>query len=79
MEIANDPSHRIRLEERKTRRRQLLNMFFKYINQDVTIMTTPEYDRLIKENKTLIAQVKLLNEMRQADLDRRDIHRPVKI
>ena len=77
MEIANDPSNRIVIEEGKDRRRKLLNLFFKYIHEDVVIVPHFEYDRLVKEIKKLEVQNKLLNEMRQAEADRRDIHRPV--
>ena len=77
MEIANDPSNRIVIEEGKDRRRKLLNLFFKYIHEDVVIVPYFEYDRLVKEIKKLEVQNKLLNEMRQAEADRRDIHRPV--
>lgn len=77
MEIANDPSNRIIIEEGKDRRRKLLNLFFKYIHEDVVIVPYFEYDRLVKEIKKLEVQNKLLNEMRQAEADRRDIHRPV--
>ena len=76
MEIANDPSNRIVIEEGKDRRRKLLNLFFKYIHEDVVIVPYFEYDRLVKEIKKLEVQNKLLNEMRQAEADRRDIHRP---
>ena len=76
MEIANDPLNRVKLVEGKTRRRQLLSLFYKYIGQDVTILNTSEYERLLKVNQTLNSQLKLLSEMRQAELDRRDIHRP---
>lgn len=77
MEIANDPSNRVILEEGKDRRRKLLNLFYKYVREDVVIIPKFEYDRLLKENRTLEVQNKLLNEMRQAEIDRRDIHRPV--
>lgn len=77
MEIANDPTNRIIIEEGKDRRRKLLNLFFKYIHEDVVIVPYFEYDRLVKEIKKLEVQNKLLNEMRQAEADRRDIHRPV--
>ena len=77
MEIANDPSNRIVIEEGKERRRKLLNLFFKYIHEDIVIVPKFEYDRLIKEMKNLEIQNKMLNEMRQAEADRRDIHRPV--
>ena len=77
MEIANDPSNRIVIEEGKERRRKLLNLFFKYIHEDIVIVPKFEYDRLIKEMKNLEVQNKMLNEMRQAEADRRDIHRPV--
>lgn len=76
MEIANDPLNRVKLEEGKTRRRKLLNLFYKYIGQDVTILNTCEYERLLKINHTLNSQLKMMNEMRQAEIDRRDIHRP---
>ena len=36
MEIANDPTNRIVIEEGKDRRRKLLNLFFKYIQEDIT-------------------------------------------
>ena len=77
MEIANDPLNRIIIEEGKDRRRKLLNLFFKYIHEDVVIVPYFEYDRLVKEIRKLEVQNKLLNEMRQAEADRRDIHRPV--
>ena len=77
MEIANDPSNRIIVTEGKERRRKLLNLFFKYIQDDVTILPTSEYNRLLGEMKKLEVQNKLLNEMRQAEIDKRDIHRPV--
>lgn len=77
MEIANDPTNRIVIEEGKERRRKLLNLFFKYIHDDIVIVPKFEYDRLIKEMKNLEVQNKMLNEMRQAEADRRDIHRPV--
>ena len=77
MEIANDPTNRIVIEEGKERRRKLLNLFFKYIHEDIVIVPKFEYDRLIKEMKNLEVQNKMLNEMRQAEADRRDIHRPV--
>ena len=77
MEIANDPTNRIVIEEGKDRRRKLLNLFFKYIQEDITILPTFEYNRLVSEMKKLEVQNKLLNEMRQAEIDRRDVHRPV--
>lgn len=77
MEIANDPLNRIKLEEGKTRRRQLMNLFYKYIGQDVTILNTTEYQRLLDENHKLEVQLKMINSLRQAEIDRQDIHRPV--
>lgn len=77
MEIANDPLNRVRIEEGKDRRRKLLNLFFKYVKEDVTIIPTYEYNRLVQENKKLETQLNLFNQMRQAELDRKDIHRPV--
>ena len=77
MEIANDPTNRIVIEEGKDRRRTLLNLFFKYVQEDITILPTFEYNRLVSEMKKLEVQNKLLNEMRQAEIDRRDVHRPV--
>lgn len=77
MEIANDPLNRIVFEEGKERRRKLLNVFYKYIRDDVVIVPKYEYDRLLKEIKNLETQNKMLNEMRQAEADRRDIHRPI--
>ena len=77
MEIANDPSNRIIIEEGKDRRRKLLNIFYKYIQDDIIIVPKTEYDRLIKEIKRLEVQNKMLNELRQAELDRQDVHRPV--
>ena len=77
MQIANDPANRVILEEGKTRRRQLMQLFYKCIGQDVTILNTCEYERLIRENETLEAQLKMLNQIRQAELDKKDIHRPV--
>lgn len=77
MEIANDPANRVVIEEGKDRRRKLLSLFFKYIKDDVVILPKFEYDRLLKEIKNLSVQNKLMNEMRQAEADRRDIHRPV--
>ena len=77
MEIANDPSNRIVFEEGKDRRRKLLNTFFKYIHQDVVIVPKGEYDRLVQDIRNLKSQNKMLNEMRQAEADKRDIHRPV--
>jgi len=77
MEIANDPTNRIIIEEGKDRRRKLLSIFYKYINDDIVLVPKFEYDRLLKEIKTLETQNRMLNEMRQAEADRRDIHRPV--
>lgn len=77
MEIANDPSNRIVFKEGKDRRRKLLNTFFKYIHQDVVIVPKVEYDRLVQDIRNLKSQNKMLNEMRQAEADKRDIHRPV--
>lgn len=77
MEIANSTDNRIIIEEGKHRRRQLLQLFFKYIKLDVTIIPTFEYNRILEENRKLISQMKMMNEMRQAEADRRDIHRPV--
>ena len=77
MEIANDPSNRIIIQEGKDRRRKLLNIFFKYIHDDIVIVPKFEYDRLVKEMRSLEVQNKLLNEMRQAEADKRDIHRPI--
>lgn len=77
MEIANDPMNRVRIEEGKDRRRKLLNLFFKYVKEDVTIIPTMEYNRILSENRKLETQLRLINEMRQAEADRRDIHRPV--
>ena len=77
MEIANDPTNRVIIEEGPHRRRKLLSMFFKYIHEDVTIVPTFEYNRLLQSIRNLEVQNKLLNEMRQAEVDKRDIHRPV--
>lgn len=77
MQIANSVENRIQLKEGVTRRRQLLQMFFKYVKEDVTILPTFEYNRLLEENRKLETQLKLINEMRQAEADRRDVHRPV--
>ena len=71
MEFANDPLNRVKLDEGRTRRRQLLNLFYKYIGEDVTIMNTLEYERLINDNKQLRYQIKVLNEIRKAEVDRR--------
>lgn len=77
MELAPDPTNRIQLEEGKDRRRKLMQMFYKYVGQDVTILPTSEYNRLLEAKKKLETQLKIMNEMRQAELDRQDIHRPV--
>ena len=77
MQIANSVENRIQLKEGVARRRQLLQMFFKYVKEDVTILPTFEYNRLLEENKKLETQLKLINEMRQAEADRRDVHRPI--
>lgn len=77
MQIANSVENRIQLEEGKNRRRQLLQLFFKYVKEDITILPTFEYQRLLDENRKYKTQIKLMNEMRQAEADRRDIHRPV--
>lgn len=75
MEIANSTSNRIVLKEGKERRRQLLNIFFKYINEDIVIVPKPEYDHLLEQIHKLQTQISLFNEMRQAEIDRRDIHK----
>lgn len=77
MQIANSTENRIQIEEGKNRRRQLIQLFYKYVKEDVTILPTIEYQRLLDENKKLEVQLKLINEMRQAEADRRDVHRPV--
>ena len=75
MEIVKDTTRRILLPEGKDRRRKLLNLFYKYIGEDITIMDTHDYEALIKENARLISQLKMINELRQAELDRQDVHR----
>lgn len=77
MQIANSIENRIQLEEGKQRRRQLLQIFYKYITEDITIIPTYEYKRILDENRKLSVQLKMLNELRQAEADRRDVHRPV--
>lgn len=77
MEIANDPMNRVKIVEGKGRRRQLMSLFYKYVTEDVTILNTLEYQRLLDDNKKLRSQLKMMNELRQAELDRQDIHRPV--
>lgn len=75
MQIAKDTTQRIILEAGKDRRRKLLNLFYKYVGEDITIMDTVDYEALIQENKRLVSQLKMLNELRQAELDRQDVHR----
>ena len=75
MQIAKDTTQRIVLEAGKDRRRKLLNLFYKCIGEDITIMDTVDYEALIQENKRLVSQLKMLNELRQAELDRQDVHR----
>lgn len=77
MQIANDPENRVIIKEGSQRRRHLMALFYKYVKEDVTIIPTIEYDTLLKKINTLNHQIKTMNELRQAELDRKDVHRPV--
>lgn len=68
---------RIVLEPNKERRRKLQQLFYKYVGEDITMMPTMEYEMLVKERDRLVSQLKMMNEMRQAELDRKDVHRRV--
>lgn len=68
---------RIVLEPNKERRRKLQQLFYKYAGGDITMMPTMEYEMLVKERDRLVSQLKMMNEMRQAELDRKDVHRRV--
>lgn len=70
-------SFRIQIEPGKDRRRKLQSIFYKYASEDITMMPTMEYEMLVKERDRLTTQLKMMNEMRQAELDRRDVHRRV--
>lgn len=68
---------RIVLEPNKERRRKLQQLFYKYAGEDITMIPTMEYEMLVKERDRLVSQLKMINEMRQAELDRKDVHRRV--
>ena len=68
---------RIVLEPNRERRRNLQQLFYKYVGEDITMMPTMEYEMLVKERDRLVSQLKMMNEMRQAELDRKDVHRRV--
>ena len=76
--VPNESStFRIVLEPNKERRRKLQQLFYKYVGEDITMMPTMEYEMLVKERDRLVSQLKMMNEMRQAELDRKDVHRRV--